>query len=107
MGITHGMDQKCARNASKTLFSAPHLPARKQIRLPRSFILSATIRKFCGLSATSVLNRLGYCTGKGKRWNQNRVGTARHAGDLYADEGDRKRADGHRARAKELILRIA
>ena len=26
----------------------------------------------------SVLNRLGYCTGKGKRWNQNRVGTARH-----------------------------
>lgn len=26
----------------------------------------------------SVLNRLGYCTGKGKRWNQNRVATARH-----------------------------
>src|SRR6266849_6475988 len=26
----------------------------------------------------SVLNRLGYGTGKGKRWNQNRVGTARH-----------------------------
>jgi hypothetical protein len=27
----------------------------------------------------SVLNRLGYGTGKGKRWNQNRVATARHA----------------------------
>jgi len=26
----------------------------------------------------SVLNRLGYSTGKGKRWNQNRVATARH-----------------------------
>ena len=26
----------------------------------------------------SVLNRLGHCTGKGKRWNQNRVATARH-----------------------------
>ena len=26
----------------------------------------------------SVLNRLGYNTGKGKRWNQNRVATARH-----------------------------
>src|SRR5438093_11669192 len=26
----------------------------------------------------SVLNRLGYLTGKGKRWNQNRVATARH-----------------------------
>jgi len=26
----------------------------------------------------SVLNRHGYCTGKGKRWNQNRVATARH-----------------------------
>ena len=26
----------------------------------------------------SVLNRLGYPTGKGKRWNQNRVATARH-----------------------------
>jgi DNA invertase Pin-like site-specific DNA recombinase len=26
----------------------------------------------------SVLNRLGYRTGKGKRWNQNRVATARH-----------------------------
>src|SRR6202035_5416225 len=25
----------------------------------------------------SVLNRLGYLTGKGKRWNQNRVATAR------------------------------
>jgi hypothetical protein len=25
----------------------------------------------------SVLNRLGYVTGKGKRWNQNRVATAR------------------------------
>jgi hypothetical protein len=25
----------------------------------------------------SVLNRLGYTTGKGKRWNQNRVATAR------------------------------
>ncbi len=25
----------------------------------------------------SVLNRLGYATGKGKRWNQNRVATAR------------------------------
>jgi hypothetical protein len=25
----------------------------------------------------SVLNRLGYRTGKGKRWNQNRVATAR------------------------------
>ena len=25
----------------------------------------------------SVLNRLGYSTGKGKRWNQNRVATAR------------------------------
>jgi DNA invertase Pin-like site-specific DNA recombinase len=25
----------------------------------------------------SVLNRLGYCTGKGLRWNQNRVATAR------------------------------
>ncbi len=25
----------------------------------------------------SVLNRLGYCTGKGKRWDQNRVATAR------------------------------
>jgi DNA invertase Pin-like site-specific DNA recombinase len=25
----------------------------------------------------SVLNRLGYCTGKEKRWNQNRVATAR------------------------------
>src|SRR4051794_34659239 len=25
----------------------------------------------------SVLNRLGYCTGKGNRWNQNRVATAR------------------------------
>ena len=25
----------------------------------------------------SVLNRLGYCTGKGKRWNQTRVATAR------------------------------
>ena len=24
----------------------------------------------------SVLNRLGYSTGKGKRWNQNRVATA-------------------------------
>ena len=31
----------------------------------------------------------------------------RTAGDLYEDEGDRKRADGHRALAKELILRIA
>jgi DNA invertase Pin-like site-specific DNA recombinase len=26
----------------------------------------------------SVLNRLGHSTGKGKRWNQNRVATARH-----------------------------
>jgi hypothetical protein len=26
----------------------------------------------------SVLNRHGYCTGKGKRWNQNHVATARH-----------------------------
>jgi DNA invertase Pin-like site-specific DNA recombinase len=26
----------------------------------------------------SVLNRLGFSTGKGKRWNQNRVATARH-----------------------------
>ena len=25
----------------------------------------------------SVLNRLGYVTGKGNRWNQNRVATAR------------------------------
>jgi (2Fe-2S) ferredoxin len=25
----------------------------------------------------SVLNRRGYCTGKGKRWNQTRVATAR------------------------------
>jgi hypothetical protein len=25
----------------------------------------------------SVLNRLGYSTGKGNRWNQNRVATAR------------------------------
>ena len=25
----------------------------------------------------SVLNRLGYATGKGNRWNQNRVATAR------------------------------
>ena len=31
----------------------------------------------------------------------------RTAGDLYADVGDRERAGGHRARAKELILRIA
>jgi hypothetical protein len=31
----------------------------------------------------------------------------RTAGDLYSDVGDRERADGHRARAKELILRIA
>jgi DNA-binding winged helix-turn-helix (wHTH) protein/tetratricopeptide (TPR) repeat protein len=31
----------------------------------------------------------------------------RTAGDLYTDIGDRERADGHRARAKELILRIA
>jgi hypothetical protein len=27
----------------------------------------------------SVLNRLGYSTGKGKRWNQTRVATARPA----------------------------
>jgi len=31
----------------------------------------------------------------------------RTAWDLYADVGDRERADGHRARAKELIMRIA
>jgi tetratricopeptide (TPR) repeat protein len=31
----------------------------------------------------------------------------RTAWDLYTDAGDRKKANGHRARAKELILRIA
>ncbi len=35
----------------------------------------------------SVLNRLGYSTGKGRRWNQNRVGTARHN---YSIPGQRR-----------------
>jgi DNA invertase Pin-like site-specific DNA recombinase len=35
----------------------------------------------------SVLNRRGYRTGKGKRWNQNRVATARH---LYSIAGQKR-----------------
>jgi len=31
----------------------------------------------------------------------------RTAGDLYADVGDREKAEGHRARAKEIITRLA
>src|SRR3954451_5496670 len=35
----------------------------------------------------SVLNRLGYSTGKGKRWNQNRVATVRRN---YSIAGQRR-----------------
>ena len=39
------------------------------------------------MTAEAVLNRLGYSTGKGKRWNQNRVATVRRN---YSIAGQRR-----------------
>jgi DNA invertase Pin-like site-specific DNA recombinase len=47
----------------------------------------------------SVLNRLGYCTGKGKRWNQNRVATARHTHSIAGQK--RARPDSERVSLSE------
>ena len=47
----------------------------------------------------SVLNRLGYCTGKGKRWNQNRVATARHTHSIAGQK--RARPDPARVTLSE------
>jgi DNA invertase Pin-like site-specific DNA recombinase len=47
----------------------------------------------------SVLNRRGYPTGKGKRWNQNRVATARHAYSIAGQK--RARPDPERVSLSE------
>jgi hypothetical protein len=47
----------------------------------------------------SVLNRRGYGTGKGKRWNQNRVATARHAYSIAGQK--RARPDPERVSLSE------
>jgi len=47
----------------------------------------------------SVLNRLGYGTGKGKRWNQNRVAAARHTYSIAGQK--RARPDPERVSLSE------
>jgi DNA invertase Pin-like site-specific DNA recombinase len=47
----------------------------------------------------SVLNRLGYGTGKGKRWNQNRVAAARHTYSIAGQK--RARPDSERVSLSE------
>ena len=47
----------------------------------------------------SVLNRLGHCTGKGKRWNQDRVATARHTHSIAGQK--RARPDPARVSLSE------
>ena len=55
----------------------------------------------------SVLNRLGYCTGKGKRWNQNRAATARHTYSIAGQK--RARPDPERVSLSEAarICRVS
>lgn len=92
----------CANAEKKTLQFTIHWKGgahtRVEIERPRSAIDSATpmealeiIRRMAVRSGddqiASVLNRLGYSTGKGKRWNQNRVATVRRN---YSIAGQRR-----------------
>jgi hypothetical protein len=82
----------CTDTEKKTLEFTIHwkggLHTRFEMERPRSATETATptdaldiIRRMAVRHGddeiASVLNRLGYLTGKGKRWNQNRVATAR------------------------------
>jgi hypothetical protein len=92
----------CADAEKKTLQFTIHWKGgahtRFEIERPRSATDTATpmealdiIRRMAVRSGddqiASVLNRLGYSTGKGKRWNQNRVATVRRN---YSIAGQRR-----------------
>jgi len=82
----------CADTEKKTLQFTIHwkggVHTRLEMERPRPATETATPPDALGIirrmavrhgddEIASVLNRLGYLTGKGKRWNQNRVATAR------------------------------
>ena len=92
----------CANAQQRTLEFTIHWKGgahtRVEMQRPRSATDTATpmealeiIRRMAVRSGddqiASVLNRLGYSTGKGKRWNQNRVATVRRN---YSIAGQRR-----------------